>query len=369
MYVGIDSLYGGNVISSLKCLSGFIKQKGGRVVWMLPKEASSRDWFSALQDRETIIPFDRTQKVRHRARQMRHVLTENQIDVIHIHFSDIAVPLFSSISYGARIVRHIHSDFSLGQNESTKERVMSLTKAAFLRILRSVSGNVVDVCVSPVLASRFRGGVYIPNAIAPSHIRAVEEEEAADSRRLLGIADDDRCVLVFSWSPLVKGLDVAVNAIDLLNQRKENFTLLVVCGEDFSVAKRFIDSRCECGSQVPFIKYLPPVEDVSLYHAVSDIYLSSSRSEGFSTSLMEALLFERACVISDIEGTSWARAYESVFAFESGNSLLCADSLEHAAKWLEREGTSVVLSNVSSKLNADYSIDDWCNRLYDIYLG
>lgn len=217
LYVGAQSVYGGNLIASLRCLADYVRSRGGKVIWMFPVGASERDWFKSLAQDEDVETYDRSLGFIPRARQLRKTISKKQINVVHIHFSDIAVPLAASFGKNVRIVRHVHSDFTLGHTETGRREFIKRAKDCVLDVVQMFTGKAVNICVSPFLASQFKGA-YVPNAIAPSHIRQVSIDEMRKKRIEVGVKATDTCVLMFGWSPLVKGLDIAVDAVERLNE-------------------------------------------------------------------------------------------------------------------------------------------------------
>lgn len=113
---------------------------------------------------------------------------------------------------------------------------------------------------------------------------------------------------MFGWHTQVKGVDIALKAFkDLLHQHPNAHLLLVTSsaqGEDGTrkIAREFVDD-----DTLSKVIFLPPSQEVEKYHAAADIFLSSSRSEGFSYSILEALYLGELVVSSDLDGVQWAK--------------------------------------------------------------
>lgn len=157
---------------------------------------------------------------------------------------------------------------------------------------------------------------------------AASSATRASQRTALGLGEDKKLVLLFGWSPYIKGVDIAARAIAGLQD--EGFVLGLVTGRDMT-ADKLRDWLSSQGCAIPNIRLLPPIENVFDYHQAADIMLSASRSETFSYALAEALYARVPCVLSDIPGTRWAAAYETATVFPAGDAAACAGALKKAA--------------------------------------
>lgn len=161
--------------------------------------------------------------------------------------------------------------------------------------------------------------------------------------------------MLFGWSPLVKGLDITLDACEKLINEGKNIKLLVSSQEQ---TYQYINERYE--KMPEWIELLEPTSDVSSLYNRSDIMLSASRSEGFSFSLAEAIYSGLVTVVSDIPGTSWSREFDARYEFESGNadSLKSAlnDALNHTITSAEQEKNRQVLEE-------KYSMDVWAENV------
>ena len=157
-------------------------------------------------------------------------------------------------------------------------------------------------------------------------------------------------------------LDKAVGRIVEAGQAE--WKLGVICGREMTCEKMpgWIKEHTSFSGSEDWILYLPPTEEIGRYHEASDIMLSSSRSETFSYSVLEALWFGKRCVISDIPGTEWASSYPSVSVFRSGDPVSCSEALLSSSA---EAGPDIEI--IRRTIYADYALEDWTKQVLSVY--
>ncbi len=345
--------YGGSFIPALKALEAALGARGTRVVWALPEGAGQRAWCRSLQEEGRAVELLPT-GCRNALTALDRLVRRGRIDLIHAHFGLFAPARAEALLHPRlRVVLHVHSDFSGGQEQPALKR---LFKNALNRL---GSGRVRRVMVGAHMAGRERGAVYVPNGVDFSRAAAdTETREAVRGR--LGLKDAEKLVLLFGWSPYIKGLDVAARAVERL--KDEGFVLGVVTGREMT-AEKLADWLKARGCTAESVRFLPPVEEVFAYHRAADVLLSASRSETFSYALAEALYTGRPCVMSDIPGTAWAAGYETVRSFPAGDDAACAAALKAAAEGYPSE----TCARVRAGIERDCAVDRWAEGMLGVY--
>jgi glycosyltransferase involved in cell wall biosynthesis len=211
-----------------------------------------------------------------------------------------------------------------------------------------------------------KNSYWLPNALVTTRFKK-ENREAyrRELRSILGIGLDDPVILMFGWHTQVKGVDIALKAFeDLLHQHPNAHLLLVTSsaqGESGTrkIAEEFVDE-----DTLSKVIFLPPSQEVEKYHDVADIFLSSSRSEGFSYSILEALYLGELVVSSDLDGVQWAKKYKTVEFFPSENIRLCSEKLDKSIKYIGESKSDIV--DISMQVENDYQINEWAKKVYQI---
>lgn len=360
---GYRAAYGGSFIASLQRLE--TRLQGDVCVYVFHKSVSARPWCKELMQRGAAVAFlDFDAPFSRRIRDMLALIDRLGPDIIHVHFGEKVTPsMCGLLRTSVCIFEHIHSDWSMGR---TGERSMRGLAGRFrCGAIKLITRKNRKIAVSESLAVQ-NGAVYVPNGIDRGRIYRTEDQRKA--KQMLGLDPDGIAVLVFGWSPEVKGVDIAAEAVERLCRDKDlHFELMIVTGEDSGVVRQWLTGHTACGPDADFIHFFPPAEDVYRYHNAADIYLSASRSEGFSYTLCEALSIAKPCVSSDIPGVKWARDIKSIVFFESGNTQACAQALLQAADSMRDPEKIRDRKSDGERIISGYSAETWADRISKLY--
>ena len=348
--------YGGNFVPSLMALEDALVLHNYNVVYVFPNEAKKRYWFQQLKvlgkKIETINFSDSKLRV---LKTLCMLEQKYQTAIVHSHFvSPLVMEIFALVNPRTKVFLHVHSDFSAGKTNLKHRFRQACIYKAFAQRVRFLS-------VSPAFVKANPGKVmWVPNALAKNRIACVHTD-GMEIRKKHGIHKDETFVEIFGWSPVVKGVDIAVNAVKLLSEKQDcKIKLGIVCGREMTQQKmrQWVKTNTVCTGEEKFLIYLEPVEDVFSYHEAADILCSASRSEGFSYAILEMLSRGKRCVISDIPGISWAKEYQTVYPFESEDINSCAQALQNAIE----EG-KVYSQEVETSIALTFSIDKWTEMI------
>ena len=348
--------YGGNFIPSLLALEAKLGAYGIKCVYAFPKEAEGRSWSAQLKAAgKEIVYIDFHLSRMGFVKELEAITAEKQISIIYAHFASILpLEIFAYLHKNIRVFIHIHSDFTAGRT-SYKQ-----TAQHFL-LYKLFSSRVHFFSVSPAFVDYNPKRIsFVPNGLAKDRL-SCEHKGGASIRKQYQVTDDEILCEIFGWSQIVKGVDIAVNAVKLLNERdKLPIKLAIVGGTTTPIEdmKKWISEHTECTGNEPYLLYFEPSEDVFSYHEAADILLSASRSEGFSYSILEMLSLGKRCVISNILGTEWAQKYETAFVFETENVSSCAEAVCKAVD----SGTKSSVE-VANAIQDEYSITCWTDAI------
>lgn len=352
--------YGGNFVPSLMALEGALAKRNVQVVYVFPEPARQRYWFQQLEKSgKTMEVFQKEQNKSGLIKDIRKLTSQYGITVLHTHFMSMSI--VAALSFRCpkiKVIEHIHSDFSAGrQNWKLK-----LQRRLFYQML---ARNVEFISVSKAFEKYNPKKItWVPNGLAVERIPS-ERMDAEQVRKNCGVADDELLAEIFAWSPVVKGLDIAVNAVKLINETEHCvLKLAIVCGRQMVPEKmrRWVADHTDCTGEEPFLIYLSPTEDVFSYHQAADMLISASRSEGFSYAILEMLSLGKRCVISDISGCSWAKKYAAASVFESENQEACAEAIRQAVAEMPKQNIAV-----ADSVKEEYSIDKWTDAIIAQY--
>ena len=348
--------YAGNFVSSLKALEKELSGRGITCVYSFDSGAVEREWYRTLENEgRTLEPFHFGAGKLREYSELKRIVKKYNADAVYAHFGAQSLTgIFAALNPKIKVFWHIHSDFSLGRKLPPAKRLMYFVN------YRILSHFVSTAAVSEQLAEKIPGTVYIPNGLAAD--RAPSSRSREQVRADIGVGGDEKLALMFAWSPEVKGLDIAAQAVKSV-RTDERVILAVVCGREMNAERlpAWLSERTGISGNEDFLRFVPPVENVFEYFEACDFFISASRSEGFPSSVLECLGAERTCVSSDIPAvTSWAGEVESVYFFKSGDASDCARTVKRAVS--DPPGEEALRAG-AALVKERYSVENWCRHV------
>lgn len=354
------SPYSGNFISALLSLQDPLRVRGLDLVLAFPQSASECKWLREVRQkvRVELLP---TQPGLHCATQIAALVRRVAGCVLHTHFCKY--DLIASIARGLvtsdlRVVWHTHSPLS----SSRLRRVRSRTKyILFGRNVKVIS--VSEPILRQVLACgcKQRNAVCIENGVDLCRVaRSSMTREAFAAAA--GVPSSDFIALIFGWDPFRKGVDVAIRAVELARENGLNLSLLIISGPD-AMTRDWIANRV--GPLPPFIRVIPPMQTVADLYRNVDVFLSLSRAEGMTYSVIEAMAAEKPVLISDINGQDWARGVEGAILVPPCDIRQSAAALLRLAR--SSPDTFAARGARNRREAEKHSITNWAEKVCSIY--
>lgn len=357
------SVYGGNFIPSMEAFAQYSIDKGNEVGFALDIKAKERIWCKSIQEKYPIY-FVKNKGSRKDAKELNRFIKENGYDCVYSHFSYFHLAcILCLINPHLAVVCHKHTD--IGSELTLKRKFrLAIKKSIFYKNMSLIF--VSERLRKFELMEGKANSYWLPNALVTTRFQKTKREiYRQELRSNLGISLDDPVVLMFGWHTQVKGVDIALKAFkDLLHQHPNAHLLLVTSsaqGEDGTrkIAREFVDD-----DTLSKVIFLPPSQEVEKYHAAADIFLSSSRSEGFPYSILEALYLGELVVSSDLDGVQWAKKYRTVEFFPSEDIQLCSKMLDKSINNITAKQSDII--ETSMRVENDYGISEWVEKVYRI---
>lgn len=372
---GYKAVYGGNFIPSLINLENTLLEQDINTIYVFPPLAKERDWCKKMiEEGKTILFLDPNSGKLEQVFKLIKWLKFYKCGIIYTHFSqyDIISSICSYLKTNTRLFMHVHSDFT-GVSDSSKQQIKI---KSYIRN-RILGRKATLIPVSDHLREYFiklgvpdNRCIYLPNGLSTN--RLVQEPINRNELRMrLSLTSEQKLILSFGWEPHIKGVDIAVESIRLARISNPNLCLGIVIGNTYSEKQKWIDyinKSTKCTGIEDWIIYLEQKEDVFLYHKAADIMLSSSRSEGFSYTILESLSIGNPVVSSNLRGTNWARKYALTNVFASENITDCAHAILDAIKQSEGKNFELKKSQTIKRISEEYSIENWCKKISEIFM-
>ena len=175
-----------------------------------------------------------------------------------------------------------------------------------------------------------------------------------DMRRELGWTDEFIVLSNRLWEPIY-GVENVIRA--LYEARKEITDLKMILLGSGSLKKRIMTliNELELMEHIHIagrINY----EDLPAFYSASDLYVSASKSDGSSVSLLEAMASSVPVLVSDIPGNrEWVVHNENGWLFKSEDVNDLTNAMIHARESVSEFGTMVEKSKKIVSTNADWN--------------
>ena len=287
--------YKGNFIRSIQCLEKYINCSGGKLIYMFPENTRDQDWAYQLKSRGKQIIFISnsffSKKIKLKDIKYVNKLIKNErVNIIHTHFVtyNYSILLLKYLFQPkVKIIGHFHSLFLPPVNKYRKIKVL-LTNLTFDLIIGVSKTAAESVRMTGIKSEKIKS---VPNAI--DFDRLNESAQFVISQN-----SEQKVVMMIGWPFHTKGVDIAIEAVKQLHEEKRDVLLAIILSGGNEIFTNEIIHQL--GNIPSWIKILKPRDDIATYFNEADIFLSASREEGFSYSLVEAAYCRPLLVSSDI---------------------------------------------------------------------
>lgn len=341
--------YAANYIHSTLFLDQKVRNSGGEMIHIFPEEVKNMDWIKLFKQINAKVYF-----VKYKPYSLANIITlrklfkQEKINIIHSHFSgwDLTVKFAAP-----RIPVVWHERMSINVVER-KKRIKNWIKFNMIGRFNTYSiGASNEVYNQIATLTQGKRCIAIPNAIKFERFRSTYKPSCEKPYK----------ILLFGWSPLVKGVDVAYKACKLINKEDNVVELNMVSQEE---SQKYVKEHF---SPLPnWFKILPPIDEVSKYYDETDAFLSASRSEAFSNSLLEAIYCGRPAVFSDIKTTSWALEFANTFQYEVESPEALAQAIKLC---MSTPITEKSINENAQRAMQEYSMDSWAEKVLNVLCG
>ena len=349
-YMNYTAPYPGNFLASMMTLAKSLEAKNIKSHFIFPESAGKSSWVLTLTDAGITVSFI-PEGSGAKFRFFREIFKDKKILFLHLHFTDsmaerLLIKLAMLLDHNKRpIVVHYHNHYSYHANAVTQ-----LVKKA------SIPGDYLLGCSAGVAESlkdeNLRNDIaFIENAIAFDRLDS--------SRSGYG----QRNFLQFGFDYERKGVDISLEAFELLHKKYDDLTLSI----SLSSNRKYVEDKIteNLGKIPAWIKLLEPVENISAYYDEAAAFLSPSREEGFCYSAVEAAWCKCPVIASDISGQNGINIRGIIWCKSESPSDL-ADKIDEFLRLTEEEK-----SRLGSRLRESaikyYDLSRWVGQMIAYY--
>lgn len=340
------AMYKGSYINNLIKLINRMHGNGDEIVLIFPEGEQKAPWIDEVEALCKVYLLKYKPYSLDNIRFIRKVVKEEKINLIYSDFTGwdntvkFAEPFMPAIWHERMrvndkdMVKRLYNIF--------KYRVIGAVNTYFVGISDDVYNAVSHL-------SRGKRVTKIYNAVDVDRF----------DRTLTRKENKIKKYLMFSYSPFVKGVDVVFDAMEKLNKDEIKAKFVLV---SHGVCNDYVKERYPV---IPsWLEIEKPREDVEKFYYDCDCFISASRSEGFSQSLIESLYMGMSAIASDIPGTSWSKDFKGVSFFESGNADSLYDILVKNSDY-KISAQDAEFNRV--KVETDYSVERWVDNVIALH--
>jgi glycosyltransferase involved in cell wall biosynthesis len=259
---------------------------------------------------------------------IREYLKRSPMDILHSHseFSDMAVVFLRLEGKAPILVRTLHNELQAIWRRRPLRRILfsQILEPLLMDDELGVSQYITQNLDGRWLAKRLgRKASYVPNAL-DIHRFGERSSKRHEVRSALGIPENAFLVGSVGRLSQQKGYDLLVDAaVKVLNT--DLVTRFVIVGD--GIEAQALKQRAEALGVVDKVIFSGQRNDIEAVLAAMDLFVCSSRWEGLSTVLMEAMAAGVPIVATDIPGNrellrdgenAWLVAAENAEALAAG---------------------------------------------------
>lgn len=353
------SIYGGNFIPSILELGRSLQAKSYSVLFTFPIEAKDKNWAKhLLKCGFNVFFIDFNKRVF--KKELKRINNAFNVDILYTHFiSGLRIKLIYAFKKQMKLIIHIHSDFSGGSRKKLKELIKETIEYKIIR------KDAIYVYVSEKLYSASKNksaSCYLPNSLCLNRIPC-DRFNLDEFKRNNHINEANTIFLAFGWSPKIKGIDICIESFLKSKANEFGSKLIIVHGFNNGYKKciDFLNKKIDITSLLESknVVFTDPTEDVFSLFKLADIFVSSSRSEGFSYSILEALYCGLDVVSSDIDGVQWAKKYKEVSFFKSEN-------IDELASIFNKKCQFKKNNHKNQEILSEYSLKKWIDNIINL---
>lgn len=346
--------YRGNFIACLETLREELEKNDCKMIYLFPEKAKKYRWVQELINLKVTDIYFYTNNVLKNFFLIIRIVKKHHINIFHVHFRNIKIALPVTLAHflfkNTFYFTHLHGEY----------RKSSLFREYLRRIARWNTFYIA--CSKPVFNQIIQAGINrsrvfcIENAVDFSRL---DKYEILTNDRF-GLDNDTKKILIFGYNWYIKGVDIALEAVKDLVEENKKIVLLISVAANRGALENYIINKF---GQIPkWVILLEPRDDIATYYKFSDIFISPSRTEGFSYAVVEAAYCEIPVIVSDIPAQKNLKLLGDVY-FETENVEQLKLQIDKRLKYQDIE----LLKRQKEIVIKNYSLDRWVREILNAY--
>jgi len=248
-------------------------------------------------------------------------------------------------------------------NGSIRHGIRAIKLSHYLRtMILHLSKNIVSNSYSGLKANNLKRGKVLYNGIDEKFIGTISQKQKDEKRKELFGIDKEKPLLI-SVANLVPYKDYfsVLTALTILKDEGYSFYYLIL--GDGPLRKQ-ITNTIQNYKLYDHVKIVGNVENVSVYLKISDIFIHSSKGEGCSNAILEAMAAGLPIIAADTGGTHEIVSPKNGFLFEYKNTFQLSDYIKSC---IVNKKNRINLGENSLKIIEEkYTVNEMMNNYYII---
>ena len=343
--------WGGSFIPSLKALEAEFLKRDTSMIFVFPKMGEKLPWVASFPN---IIWIDNDFFLKRKLsckyiQQLCAIIRQYNITHVVTNFMGYNVNLwlvkkiFPNISF-SRVVHNTFHQLSPNKYKCyIKSQLLEQTYDTFIGVSEWVANSMKANGLNPKKIT------WVRNAIDFNRLTIWEP---------LNLKKEDNEIIVFmmGWPYFVKGVDVAIRAIRHLRDSGYNAVLVT---PHHNIKKEL---QNDLGELPNFVRFVEAREDIATYMNNVDVFLSASREEGFSYSIVEAAFCDCLVISSKIPAPVDMKIPNMIY-FESGNEVELFEKLQYC---LNNQDLLLSYKSIQQEyVLREFGMCTWANNMAD----
>ena len=211
-------------------------------------------------------------------------LRHEQFDILHVHMMNYFGPWIGRLA-SLKVILTVHNTYKYYLLQRICMRRSNVLFGCGLQVLKNLKKFIPNKKLK-----------LLTNAISLFNFKNIPVK---DSLRHLGLKDDNKIVLSIGRLIVLKGYDLLIEAFHRVVE-KEPQAILLIAGEGTEMKKlKHLIVEKGLTNQV---RLLGLVNNVDELLEICHVYVNSSRSEGLSVTLLEAMTHKKPLIATDVGG-------------------------------------------------------------------
>jgi L-malate glycosyltransferase len=226
---------------------------------------------------------------------LMNVIKQQQIDIVQTHYCFTGI--ISAKLSGVKVVETVHNTYLWFSN--TKGKLLYSSYLNMVDTIVSVSGAVNQFNMGHFYIKNKSKCQIITNSIDSERIQPTERSKE-EIKRDFGIPENAQVISTLSRIDVQKGLEYFIEVAKKLLEEQKNLYFLIPGAGEVEYVKQLEEST----EDYPNIRFIGHVSKVNELFKMMDIYVMSSLWEGAPLTLLEAMGYGKAVVVTNAGNTS-----------------------------------------------------------------